>query len=401
MILLVINAGSSSVKFSLFDMLKQERFLAGGMVERIGLDNPRFLWMNDTGKESSVPASADDTRAAVRIITECIVGENLLGENSSIEQIAAIGHRVVHGGEQFRDAVIIDTAVKTHIQDCYPLAPLHNPPNLKGIEACEDYFPGVAQVAVFDTAFHATLPPRAFLYGIPYSIYRSDKVRRYGFHGTSHNYVCHQAANLIDRPLDQLKMVTCHLGNGCSITAIDGGKSVDTSMGMTPLEGLVMGTRSGDIDPAIIFYLMKNKGLNLEEMDDLLNKKSGLLGLAGLGSGDLRDIASAMLEGNEQAKMALDVFTYRVKKYIGAYTFAMGGVDAIVFTAGIGENSPLIRQMVCDGLEELGIEIDPEKNSSGNRKCREIQNDAGKVKILVIPTNEEKEIALQTLKLLS
>jgi acetate kinase len=281
------------------------------------------------------------------------------------------------------------------------LAPLHNPPNLKGIEACEEYFPGIPQVAVFDTAFHTTLPPRAFLYGLPYGIYQSDQIRRYGFHGTSHNYVAHQAANAVNRPLDQLKMVTCHLGNGCSITAIRGGKSVDTSMGMTPLEGLVMGTRSGDLDPAILFYLMRNKGLDLDAMDDLLNKKSGLLGLAGLGSGDLRDIVPAMAGGNQQAGTALDVFAYRVKKYIGAYTFAMGGLDVIVFTAGMGENSPLIRQMVCAGLEELGIVIDPGKNNAGGGNCREIQSDRSKVKVLVIPTDEEKAIARETLNVLN
>jgi acetate kinase len=401
MIILVINAGSSSVKFSLFDMTNKELLLATGVVERIGLDNPQFLWKNAAGDEFSLAVSAGDTRAAVRIITGCIVSEHLLGMDSSKEQISAIGHRVVHGGELVRDAVVINSTIKKTIRDCFSLSPLHNPPNLKGIEACETFLPGVPQVAVFDTAYHATLTSRAFLYGLPYSIYQSDRVRRYGFHGTSHRYVCHKAANEINRPLDQLKMVTCHLGNGCSITAIDGGKSVDTSMGMTPLEGLVMGTRSGDIDPAIIFYLVKNKGLAIEVVDNLLNKKSGLLGLAGIGSGDIRDIAAAMTEGNDQAKTAIEVFVYRVKKYIGAYTFAMGGIDVIVFTAGIGENSPLIRQMVCDGLEKLGIAIDPEKNISGNKKCCEIQNDQSRVKILVIPTDEERAIARETFKVLN
>ncbi|MFZ0611741.1 MAG: acetate kinase [Desulfobacterales bacterium] len=401
MIILIINAGSSSVKFSLFDMQNQERLLARGMVERIGSDDSRFVWMNTTGKEFCIPAFAADTRTALHLITECIVREKLLGANSFIEQIAAIGHRVVHGGERIRDAVVIDATTKVTIQTCYPLAPLHNPPNLKGIEACEEFFPGVPQVAVFDTAFHATIPPRAFLYGLPYRIYQSDKVRRYGFHGTSHNYVCQRAADLLARPLDQLKIVSCHLGNGCSITAVDGGKSVDTSMGMTPLEGLIMGTRSGDLDPAIIFYLIKNKRLKIEEVDDLLNKKSGLLGLAEIESGDVRDIEAAAKNGNGKALTALDVFSYRAKKYIGAYAFAMGGIDAIVFTAGIGENSPLIRQMICDGLHAFGIELDSEKNSVASTKAREVQSDRSRVKVIVAPTKEERAIARETFNLLA
>ncbi len=400
MILLIINAGSSSVKFSVYDMQNQERLLSKGVVERIGSENSRLTQMNADGVERSEPVLVADTRSAVRIITDFIC-RKLLFPSSSINQITAIGHRVVHGGEQFRRAVFIDAAVKKAIRDCFVLAPLHNPPNLDGIEACEEYFPGLPQVAVFDTAYHANIPPRAFLYGLPFHIYQSDKLRRYGFHGTSHSYVCQQAAKVIGSTLEKLKIVSCHLGNGCSITAINGGKSIDTSMGMTPLEGLVMGSRSGDIDPAIIFYLMKNHGLDIEGAIDLLNKRSGLLGLAGIGSGDVRDISVAAAHGNQQAGIALDVFSYRVKKYIGAYTFAMGGIDVIVFTAGIGENSPLVRQLICDGLEQLGIAIDPEKNSAAVGKCLEIQSCFSKVKVIVVPTDEERAIAQETLKVLN
>jgi acetate kinase len=280
------------------------------------------------------------------------------------------------------------------------LAPLHNPANLEGIEACEDIFPGIPQVAVFDTAFHNTLPEHAYLYGLPYALYKEDKIRRYGFHGTSHQYISQTAANFFNRPLEELKIISCHLGNGCSITAIDGGRSIDTSMGFTPLEGLMMGTRCGDLDPAIVFYLMENKQLDPGQIGDLLNKQSGLLGLAGIDSSDLRDIFAASKSGNRQTESAVDVFAYRIKKYIGAYTFALGGIDAVIFTAGIGENSPDIREMVCRGLEGLGIVIDTKKNVAGNLAEREIQHNYGQVKILVIPTNEEKQIALQTLEVL-
>ena len=293
--------------------------------------------------------------------------------------------------------MVIDSGVKRVIKDCFDLAPLHNPPNLHGIEACEAIFPGVPQVAVFDTAFHATIPEHAYLYGLPYRLYREDKIRRYGFHGTSHQYVCRTAADHLDRPIEKLKIISCHLGNGCSITAVDGGRSIDTSMGFTPLEGLVMGTRCGDIDPAIVFYLMAHKQLDSRRVSDLLNKESGLLGLAETGSNDLRDILEAREIGNRQADTAVGVFAYRIRKYIGAYAFALGGIDAIAFTAGIGENAPPIREMVCRGLDPLGIVLDPDKNTAAQRGPREIQDDKSRVKILVVPTNEEKEIAIQTL----
>jgi len=311
---------------------------------------------------------------------------------------------VVHGGEEVNQPVVVDGEVKRIIEACFELAPLHNPFNLKGIEACEASLPGVPQVAVFDTAFHATIPEHAYLYGLPYRMVKEHRIRRYGFHGTSHKYVSAETARFLGVPPAELKIVTCHLGNGCSITAVDGGRSVDTSMGFTPLEGAIMGTRCGDIDPAIIFYLMEHKHMGPEEVNDLLNKKSGLLGLADVGSSDLRDIMAARAKGNQQADIAVRTFCYRIKKYIGAYAAAMGGLDVIVFTAGIGENSPPVRELVCDGLGDrtrgLGVAIDQEKNAAGNGKLDAIHRDESRVKVLVVPTNEEKEIANQTVEVL-
>ena len=398
MYVLIINAGSSSVKFTLFkkDDLKM---VADGIVERIGLKGTKIHTKNAEGKQTSKETRVADTRQAVRLIADLLTDKN----DSDIQpgmDIAGIGHRVVHGGEMINSSVVVDDRVKQIVKECFELAPLHNPPNLEGIEACEDIFPGVPQVAVFDTAFHTTLPEYAYLYGLPYALYKEDKIRRYGFHGTSHQYVCRTAADFLNRPLEELKIISCHLGNGCSITAVDGGRSIDTSMGFTPLEGLMMGTRCGDLDPAIVFYLMEHKQLDPRQINDLLNKQSGLLGLAGIGSSDLRDIFEASEGGNGQTDTALNVFAYRIKKYIGAYAFALGGIDAVVFTAGIGENSPGIRDMVCRGLEGLGIVMDTKKNDAGNLAEREIQHNDSQVKILVIPTNEEKQIALQTLELL-
>ena len=398
MYILIINAGSSSVKFTLFkkDDLKM---VADGVVERIGLKGTTIHTKNAEGKLASKETRVADTRQAVGLIADLLIDKS----NSDIQtgvDIAGIGHRVVHGGEMINSSVVVDDRVKQIVKECFELAPLHNPPNLEGIEACEDIFPGVPQVAVFDTAFHTTLPEYAYLYGLPYALYKEDKIRRYGFHGTSHQYVSRAAANFLNRPLEELKIISCHLGNGCSVTAVDGGRSIDTSMGFTPLEGLMMGTRCGDLDPAIVFYLMEHKQLDPRQINDLLNKQSGLLGLAGIGSSDLRDIFEASESGNRQTDTAVGVFTYRIKKYIGAYAFALGGIDAVVFTAGIGENSPGIREMVCRGLEGLGIVMDTEKNVAGNLAEREIQHNDSRVKILVIPTNEEKQIALQTLELL-
>jgi len=398
MYILIINAGSSSVKFTLFkkDDLKM---VADGVVERIGLKGTKIHTKNAEGERASKETHVADTRQAVGLIADLLTDKNDSDIQPGVD-IAGIGHRVVHGGEMINSSVVVDDRVKQIVKECFELAPLHNPPNLEGIEACEDIFPGVPQVAVFDTAFHTTLPEYAYLYGLPYALYKEDKIRRYGFHGTSHQYVCRTAADFLNRPLEELKIISCHLGNGCSITAVDGGRSIDTSMGFTPLEGLMMGTRCGDLDPAIVFYLMEHKQLDPRQINDLLNKQSGLLGLAGIGSSDLRDIFEASESGNQQTNTAIGVFTYRIKKYIGAYAFALGGIDAVVFTAGIGENSPGIREMVCRGLEGLGIVMDTEKNVAGNLAEREIQHNDSRVKILVIPTNEEKQIALQTLELL-
>ena len=396
---LVINAGSSSVKFTLFSK-NDIQVVADGLVERIGVKGTKLSYRMGDGSSTSRNVQVTDTRQAVALIADLLL-DNDQKKSRFQTEIAGIGHRVVHGGEWINRPVIIDPKVKQIIKDCFDLAPLHNPPNLSGIEACEDIFPDIPQVAVFDTAFHATIPEHAFLYGLPYQFYREDKIRRYGFHGTSHQYVSRAAAELLKRPLEELKTITCHLGNGCSITAVDGGQSVDTSMGFTPLEGLVMGTRCGDIDPAIIFYLMSKKHLTPQKVNELLNKKSGLLGLAETDSSDLRDIFEAQKSGNQQADTAVEVFTYRIKKYIGAYVFALGGVDAIVFTAGIGENAALVREMTCRGMERLGIVLDLKKNAADQNCEREIQHQRSRVKILVIPTNEEKEIAEQTLELLS
>jgi len=396
--ILVINAGSSSVKFTLFGV-EDDTVMATGIVERIGLRGTQLYYRNLRGDEIKMNAEVVDTSQAIGAMTSLLMDEKL-GVIRSKEEISAIGHRVVHGGEKIKTSTLITTEVKKIIEECFELAPLHNPPNMEGIKTCEANFRGIPQAAVFDTAFHNTLPDFAYLYGLPYHLYQEDKIRKYGFHGTSHQYVCQVAAELLNQPLDELRLISCHLGNGCSITAVDKGESIDTSMGFTPLEGLIMGTRCGDLDPAIVFYLMEHKSLDSRQINELLNKQSGLLGLAGTGSSDLRDILAAREKGNQQAETAINAFVYRIKKYIGAYTAAMGGLNAIVFTAGIGENSTLIREMVCSGLESLGIILDPEKNARVNRKSGQVQRDQSRVKILMVPTNEERAIALQTLELL-
>jgi acetate kinase len=397
--ILVMNAGSSSLKFTLFDK-RGGKVAAAGVVERIGLDGTVIHYRVPKGEILERSVQVSDTRQAVGVITQ-FLSKGSFAVIESTAQITAVGHRVVHGGEWIRDSVVIDDRIKLIIEDCARLAPLHNLPNLRGIEACEAYFPDAIQVAVFDTAFHNSLPEHAYLYALPYRFYSEDKIRRYGFHGTSHQYVSQKAAKFLGRTLSQLKIVTWHIGNGSSITAVAGGKSVDTSMGMTPLEGCIMGSRCGDIDPAIVFHIIKTKGLKPDQVLDLLNKQSGLMGLAGIGSSDFRDIERAMEAGNHQAKMALKVYAYRIKKYIGVYAFAMGGLDVVVFTAGIGENSSLLRRMVCEDLENLGIILHPGKNAAGSGKLAEIQGNSSRVKILVIPTNEEKQIALQTLALIN
>lgn len=396
--ILVVNTGSSSVKFTLFSATDLKA-AASGVMERIGLDGTRLIYRR-VGRETVQHAvDIPDIGSAVERILPLLT-DVIAGVIQSREEIRAIGHRVVHGGEYMTQPAIVDDHVKQIIQNCVDLAPLHNPPNLEGISACEKVFPGTPQIAVFDTAFHATIPPHAHLYALPLQLCKDLKIRKYGFHGTSHRYVSRKAAEWIGKPISDLRLITCHLGNGCSITAISHGLSVDTSMGFTPLEGIPMGTRCGDIDPAIIFYLMRQKGLRAEELDKLLNRESGLLGLGGIGSSDVRDLMAALRDGNLQAETALRVFTYRIKKYIGAYLAGLGGTDAIVFTAGIGENSPLIREWICDGLMELGIVLEPERNHAMNGCLGEIQGPDSRIKLLIVPTHEEAEIAIETRELI-
>ncbi len=393
----VLNCGSSSVKYQLFNM-EDESVMAKGLVERIGSDDA-ILTHTPTGRSSvkQVSSILDHTTAIGQVLEMLVHPEH--GVIRDISEIRAVGHRVLHGGPTFTQSVLIDGEVKKAIRDCIPLGPLHNPANLMGILAAESNIPGVPQVAVFDTAFHQTMPKYAFLYPLPYVLYERHKVRRYGFHGTSHRYIARRAAEVLGRPSLGLKIISCHLGNGASIAAVKDGKCMDTSMGLTPLEGLMMGTRSGDIDPAVVFYVMKHENLTIGEMDSLLNKHSGLLGVSGI-SGDMREIEAGVKSGNERAKVAFDIYEYRIRKYIGAYAVALDGVDAIVFTAGIGENSPFLRQRVCEGLGFLGVTIDPEKNNSRGKEV-DITGDGSKVKVLVIPTNEELVIARDTMEIVS
>lgn len=391
MIVFVLNCGSSSVKYKLYDMA-DETVLAEGRVERIGQDNA-VISHKSTGKEpvSKTMPILEHTVAIRESLNLLTHGEH--GILKSIAEIDAVGHRVVHGAESFSDSVVINERTKEILDSLAELAPLHNPANLTGIRAAEKIIPKTPQVAVFDTAFHSSIPPHGYLYALPYTIYQRHKVRRYGFHGTSHKYVSRRAAELMNRDLDDLKIITCHLGNGGSITAVRNGKSIDTSMGFTPLEGLVMGTRSGDVDPGAIFYIMKKENLTLQEIDSMLNKHSGLYGLAG--ESDMRDIERGISEGDKLSRIAFDVFVYRILKYVGAYTAALNGVDAIVFTAGIGENTPSVRSALCSSLSYLGVEIDPELNSKRGQDL-EISTPNSKVKIFVVGTDEELVIARDT-----
>lgn len=389
---LVINSGSSSLKWNLYDVA-QERILARGLVERIGEASPAHHWTLD-GKKTSDPApAATDHEGALKQAIGVLAAQHGLLPNG-IADLGCIGHRVVHGGLAFTQPVRIDQAVKDKIRECFPLAPLHNPPNLMGIEACERLLPDLPQVAVFDTAFHQTMPKAAHLYALPLAFARDHAIRRYGFHGISHQYVSEQAARHLAERGPGLRLVTCHLGNGASVTAVQDGRSVDTSMGMTPLEGLVMGTRSGDLDAGVIIHLSRALGLSIEQIDTLLNRKSGMLGLSGL-SNDMREIETAAASGNEQAALALEIYCYRLRKYIGAYGAAMGGLDAVVFTAGIGENSPIVREKSCERLGFLGLELDRQANAELARgvPVSDIATPASRVRVLVIPTNEELMIA--------
>ena len=390
--ILVINAGSSSLKYQLLNPETQE-VLAKGLCERIGIDG-KFTY-KPTGKEAVKEADvAMPTHSeAIQAVLNALV-DPANGVIASMDEIGAVGHRVVHGGEKFASSVLITDEVMAAIEECNPLAPLHNPANIIGIKACQALMPNTPMVAVFDTAFHQTMPPVAYTYALPYEYYEQDKVRRYGFHGTSHKYVSQRAAAMLGKPIEELKLISCHLGNGSSVTAIDGGKSVDTSMGFTPLAGLPMGTRCGDIDAGILEYLMNKHGYNIDEMLSILNKKSGVLGISGVSS-DFRDLEAAALQGNQRAQLALDSFDYNVKKLIGAYAAAMGGVDAIIFTAGVGENGPDTRANVVSGLEYMGVKRDAEKNNTRGKEV-DVATDDSKVRVLVIPTNEELMIAMDT-----
>jgi acetate kinase len=394
--ILVINSGSSSVKYKLFDV-KGEQELAKGIVERIGLKRSSLLHQTVGKKELKLSKDIPDHDAAIKLALDFLTDKEH-GAIRDTSEIAAVGHRVVHGGEEFSGSVIITGRVIKAIKSHFNIAPLHNPPNLLGIRVAQKLLPNVKHVAVFDTAFHQTIPASAYLYAIPYNFYKNDKIRKYGFHGTSHKYVALRSAEILNKPVAKLNLITAHLGNGCSITAVKNGKSVNTSMGFTPLEGLVMGTRSGDIDPAVVFYLIRKKKLSVDEVDNLLNKKSGLLGMSEISS-DMRDVYNGVKKGNEKATLAFEVFVDRIQKYIGSYIVAMDGVDAIIFTAGIGENHVPTRSAVCEKLSFLGVKIDQKKNNSPIKE-KIITTDDSKVKVLVVPTNEELMIAHETHQLM-
>ena len=394
--ILVLNCGSSSLKYQLIDMTNEEA-LAKGLVERIGIAGSRLEHKKTEGSiKAEISQDIPNHEVAVGLVIDALLHPNH-GCISDIGEIKAAGHRVVHGGEFFTTSALITAEVKKAISECAALAPLHNPANLIGIEVCEKLMPNAKQVAVFDTAFHQTMPSKAYLYAIPYGLYEKYKVRKYGFHGTSHKYVTARASALLGKPIEDLKLISCHLGNGASICAVNGGKSVDTSMGLTPLEGLVMGTRSGDMDPAAVAFIMDKEGLSTKQMENLLNKESGVLGVSGVSS-DFRDIESAIEQGNERAKTALDMFHYRVAKYVGSYAAAMNGADAVIFTAGIGENAPATRAAICEYLGYLGVKVNADKNNKRGAEV-DFSEDSSAVRSLVIPTNEELVIARDTLEL--
>ncbi len=392
---LVINCGSSSLKYQLIDS-ESEKALAVGLCERIGIDG-RLNHTPAGGEKVVINATMDTHETAIKLVLEALIDKNH-GVIKSLDEIGAVGHRVVHGGEKFATSTVITDEVIKGIEGCNDLAPLHNPANLIGINACKSLMPNVPMVAVFDTAFHQTMPAKAYLYGLPYEYYEKYKVRRYGFHGTSHSYVASRAIDMAGLDKDNSKVIVCHLGNGASVTAVLNGKSVDTSMGLTPLEGLIMGTRSGSIDPAIMEFIANKENKSIEEVMNILNKKSGVLGLSGVSS-DFRDLENAAEEGNERAKLAVEVFSYRVARYIGSYVAAMNGVDAIAFTAGLGENDKNVRANVSSYLGYLGINIDQDKNSVRGKETI-VSTEDSKVKVCVIPTNEELAIARETVALI-
>ncbi len=394
--ILVINCGSSSIKYQLIDM-RDEKIVTKGVVDRVGLEGSVIEQKTPGMDKVVIKESMEDHRVALKYLLKALVDEEY-GAINSMDEIYAVGHRVVHGGEKFASSVVIDEEVMKVIEDCVELAPLHNPPNIMGIEACQELMPETPMVAVFDTAFHQTMTPESYMYAIPYKYYEKYGIRRYGFHGTSHKYVTVRTAELLEKDQKDLNIINCHLGNGSSLCGVKHGESRETNMGFTPLAGLPMGTRSGNIDPAIITFLMEKEDITFEEVNHILNKESGVLGISGLSS-DFRDLELAEEDGNERAKLALDLFIKGVKKYIGAYMATMGEeVDAIVFTAGIGENSAYLRERICDGLESMGIELDKSKNDIRGKEAI-ISKDTSKVKVMVVPTNEELMIARDTLKL--
>ena len=393
---LVINCGSSSLKFQLINA-ETEKVLAKGLCERIGIDG-RLTYQPAGGEKEKSDLAMPTHTEAIQFVIDALTNEKT-GVVKSLDEIGAVGHRLVHGGEKFASSVVITDEVKKAVEECNDLAPLHNPANLIGVAACEKLMPGTPMVAVFDTAFHQTMPEKAYMYGLPYEYYEKYKVRRYGFHGTSHSFVSKRAAEVMGKSYDEVKTIVCHLGNGSSVSAVLNGKCVDTSMGLTPLEGLVMGTRSGDIDPAIMEFIAKKENLDIEGVMEVLNKKSGVFGISGGLSSDFRDLTDAMNAGDKKAKIAMDVFSYIVAKYIGSYAAAMNGVDDIVFTAGIGENDDYVREEVCKYLGYLGVDFDSEVNAGLRGKEAELTKEGSKVKVFVIPTNEELAIARETLAL--
>lgn len=396
--ILVLNCGSSSVKYKLIDTDTNVTMAEGG-VEKIGLEDGFLKFKKPDGSKEIKQLGLIDHKAAVMAILENLT-DPTVGCIKSFEEIDAVGHRVVHGGEKFASSVLITDEVIQQVKDCYDLAPLHNPANITGIEAITALLPEVPQVGVFDTAFHQTMPARSFMYAIPYEYYKNDGVRRYGFHGTSHRYVSQRAAEILGEPIEKLKMVTCHIGNGGSITAVDGGKSIDTSMGLTPTEGLMMGTRTGDIDPGAITYLMTKHGMSAADVQTLINKKSGVAGISGI-SNDMREIEAAVNAGDPRAKLALDMYELRILKYVGAYAAEMGGLDVIVFTGGVGENQTGVRENVCEPLKFMGVEIDKELNAVTRGTETIISTPSSRVKVLIVPTDEELTIARDTQEIVS
>lgn len=393
--ILVINCGSSSLKFQLINS-QDESVLAKGLCERIGLEGSRLIYQAADNEKEITEESMPEHKSAVELVIKALTN-NKTGVIKDLSDVGAVGHRIVHGGEKFAKSVIIDNEVIKAIEQCNDLAPLHNPANLIGIKACREVMPDTPMVAVFDTAFHQTMPDKAYMYGLPYEYYDKYKIRRYGFHGTSHSFVSKRVSEILERPYDELKTIVCHLGNGASICAVNGGKSTDTSMGLTPLEGLIMGTRCGSIDPAIVEFIADKEKKSIAQVMQILNKDSGVLGLSGVGS-DFRDITEAMNNGNERARMTIESYCYQVAKYIGAYIAAMNGVDAIAFTAGLGENNPYVRKLICSYFGYMGIKINDEQNENCNGE-NIISTQDSNVKVLVVATNEELKIARETLEL--